>query len=522
MSRKRKKRHTGKVLIVCVVLAAAGFAVYKYQFEDNIKTQETEVSYKEETVKLGSVTSGITESGTVTFGSKEQDFSLAELISVSSSSSSDSSSGDSAASGAQTSAMGGMSAMGATGMQMGGSTGSSGSGSSSNSTSVSADTGLDVEELYVAAGQVVSAGDAILKFSQDSIDAYREELEATVASAQLLVTQEEINVESKRAEADYTYDMYIAKGKTAKETYDATITSLENDVTDLEEELAEAAEEVAELQEEYDAGYDVEDDLEEAELNYSTIEANLQIAKNTLTTQSIEAKQTYENAMTNYQYADKLYEIDTNGLEDDLNDAKDTLADAEEALAAFEEQIGDGVVYSEYSGTISEVGCAVGDTLTDGSVVATFADSDDVTMTASVSQEDISAISVGDAVSIELTAYKDEVFEAEVTSIATSTSMGSSTVNYDVTVRFTGDITKVYSGMSGEVTFVEKQETDTLYISNKAVHLDGTRSWVKVLEDDGTITETTIETGFSNGSKVAVLSGLSEGQTVLIESQVVQ
>lgn len=350
MSRKRKKRHTGKVLVGCVVLAAAGFAVYKYQFEDNSKTQQAEVSYKEETVKYGSVTSGITESGTVTFGSKEQDFSLAELISVSSSSSSDSSSGDSAASGSQASAMGGMSAMGASaGMQMGSSTGSSGSGSSSNSTTVSEDTGLDVEELYVAAGQVVEAGDAILKFSQDSIDAYREELEATVASAELVVTQEEINVESKRAEADYTYDMYIAKGKTAKETYDATITSLENDVTDLEEELAEAAEELAELQEEYDAGYDVEDDLEEAELNYSTIEANLQIAKNTLTTQSIEAKQTYENAMTNYQYADKLYEIDTNGLEDDLNDAKDTLADAQEALAAFEEQIGDGVIYSEYS-----------------------------------------------------------------------------------------------------------------------------------------------------------------------------
>ena len=89
MSKKRKKRHTGKVLIGCAVLAAAGFAVYKYQFEGMGNTQETEVFYKEETVRRGSVTSGITESGTVTFGSKEQDFSLAELISVSSSSSSD-------------------------------------------------------------------------------------------------------------------------------------------------------------------------------------------------------------------------------------------------------------------------------------------------------------------------------------------------------------------------------------------------------------------------------------------------
>lgn len=341
MSRKRKKRHTGKILIVCVVLAAAGGAVYKYKFVETSGTPETETSYKKEKVTRGSVTSGITESGTVAFGSKEQEFSLAELVSVSDSSDTSDSSDDTQTSsmnmGMQSASMGGMQTMGESQGE-----GSSGS-SSGNSTTT--DTGLDVEEIYIAAGQVVEAGDPVLKFSQDSIDAYKEELEGIVASAQLLVTQEEINVESKRAEADYTYDMYIAKGKTAKETYDATITSLENDVTDLEEELAEAAEEVEELQEELDAGYDVEDDLEEAELNYSTIEANLQIAKNTLTTQSIEAKQTYENAMTNYEYADKLYEIDTNGLEDDLNDAKDTLADAQEALEAFEEQIGDGIIY---------------------------------------------------------------------------------------------------------------------------------------------------------------------------------
>ena len=54
--------------------------------------------------------------------------------------------------------------------------------------------------------------------------------------------------------------------------------------------------------------------------------------------------------MTNYKYADQLYEIDTNGLEDDLNDAKETLEEAQEALADFQEQIGDGIVYATTSG----------------------------------------------------------------------------------------------------------------------------------------------------------------------------
>ncbi|MCD7832726.1 MAG: efflux RND transporter periplasmic adaptor subunit [Lachnospiraceae bacterium] len=489
--KKRKKKHhfLRNFLLLVIVVAAGAGAWVVYQDQQESDTEDT-TSYRQETVKYGSVITGITESGTVTYGTADQTFEVAEVTSSSSSGSS----------------------TGGSGMSM----------SSDNSSSSTSSTSLEVEEIYVAVGQVVAEGDALLKITEESIEAYREELEAAVTSAGLTVKQEEINVETKQAEADYTYAMYIAEGETAEATYNATITSLENTVTELEEELAEAAEEVEELQSEYDDGEDVEDDLEEAQLNYETIEANLEIAKNNLTTQSIEAKQTYENAMINYEYADQLYEIDTDGLTDELEDAQDALEDAEEALAEFEEQIGDGVIYAEYSGTIMSISYSAGDSLTSDSTVVTFSDSDDVTMTVAVSQSDISDISTGDVVSIELDAYEDETFEGEVTAISTTATTGSSTVNYEVTVNFTGDITKVYSGMTGEVTFITKEEADTLYISNRAVQTDGATSYVKVLQDDGTIEEVTITTGYSNGTTVAVTSGLTEGQIVLIESQVTE
>ncbi|MCD8022588.1 MAG: efflux RND transporter periplasmic adaptor subunit [Lachnospiraceae bacterium] len=491
-SGRKKKRHVIRNLFLLAVVAAAGagaWTIYQSQLETD--TEET-VSYRQETVKYGSVITGITESGTVTYGTADQTFEVAEVSSSSSSSSSTSVSSSMYSS--MTSTV-----------------------SASTSTSSAS---LEVEEVYVAVGQVVSEGDALLKITQESIEAYREELESAITSAELTVKQEEINVQTKQAEADYTYAMYIAEGETAEATYNATITSLENTVTELEEDLEEAAEELEELQSEYDAGEDVEDDLEAAQLNYDTIEANLEIAKNNLTTQSISAKQTYENAMTNYEYADQLYEIDTDGLEDDLDDAKEALEDAEEALAEFEEQIGDGVIYSEYSGTVMSISYSAGDTLTSDSTVVTFADADDVTMTVAVSQSDISSISTGDAVSIELTAYEAADFDGTVTSFSTTATTGSSTVNYEVTVAFTGDISKVYSGMTGEVTFITKEEADTLYISVRAVHTDGATSYVKVLQDDGTIEEVTITTGYSNGTTVAVTSGLEQGQIVLIESQV--
>lgn len=519
---KKGKSHTVRNLLILAVAAGAGWAAYMNYGGRFLKSaEETEkTSYREEKVQSGSVAAGITESGSVTFGSVDQEFSVAEAVEVSDSTGSSQSSsdqGDSASGGNAAGGQGGSQTVFTMNSQMDSTAAGSGSSGSASSGTL---TELEVEEVYVAAGQVVEKGDALLKITEESIENYRSDLEAALASAELKVQQEEINVESKRSEADYTYHMYLAEGKTAEETYQATITSLENAVSDLEEELQESAELMEEYEEDQANGEDVEDELEEEKLNYSTIEANLQIARNNLTTQSIEAKQVYENAMTNYQYAEQLYAIDTDGLEDDLKEAKETAQEAEDALNEFEKQIGDGIIYAEYSGTVMSVAYSNGDEITNDAAVATFADADNVTMTVSVSQEDISEISIGNEANISLTAYEGELFSGEVSGIETSSTPGSSTVNYEVEVRFTGDIRKVYSGMTGEVTFVEKESSDVLYISNKAVHQDGARSWVRVLQEDGSIQEVTVRTGFSDGSKVEIISGLSEGQTVLIESQV--
>lgn len=503
-----------KVSLAAVLLLAAGTAVAA-SVQKPQNTSATTSAYKEETVQRGDVVSGISESGTVEFGTTEQTFSVAEITEVSTTDTEDSTSSESGAEntssaasgmtaaqgmGAQGSAsQGGTGGTGSTGTAAGGSAGTSGTMSSGDSFSGES-TILEVEEVYVSSGQVVEAGAPVLKLTQDSIEEYREQLKEALKTAKLNVSQEKINLESKRAEAEYNYQMYLAQGETAEETYNATITSLENTVSELTEELEEA---------------DDEDEIEE-------LEAELLIAENNLATQSLEAKQTYENALNNYKYADQLYEIDTEGLEDDLNDAKDTKKEAKANLEEFEAQIGDGIIYAENSGTVTEVAYAAGDTMVNDSAVVTYVNSDEVTMTVSVSQEDISQVAIGDAVTIGLTAYEDEEFAGEVDSIATSSTSGSSTVNYDVVIRFTGDITKVYSGMTGEVTFAGKTVGDALYISNKAVHLDGSRSWVKLLDENGEIQETDIVTGFSNGVIVEVTSGLEEGQTVLIESQVTQ
>jgi HlyD family secretion protein len=166
------------------------------------------------------------------------------------------------------------------------------------------------------------------------------------------------------------------------------------------------------------------------------------------------------------------------------------------------------------------LGYAAGDTLSSSTSIATYADDTAVTIAVSVSQEDISAVKIGDTVNIALTAYDGEAFTGTVSSMDTTTSSKSSTVSYTVTIAFTGDVSKVYAGMTGDVTFVTKEVDNVLYVSDKAIQTEGTKSYVDVKNSDGTTEKREVQTGFSNGVNVEITDGLKEGETALIESQV--
>ena len=240
-------------------------------------------------------------------------------------------------------------------------------------------------------------------------------------------------------------------------------------------------------QEMIDSGMDLSESLADEQENYDKLYNKLKAAKSAYTTKSVEAEKKYKEAMLSYENADSQYSADVTGVDVSVDTAQDTLTDAKEALSEFEIFVGDGTIYSDYDGTIMSVGYEAGDDLSAGTSIVTFADTDAVTMTVSVSEEDISEIAIGDEVMIELNAYEDQTFSGEVESIDTSVSSGSSTVSYNVTVKINGDVDGIYTDMTGNVTFIEKQVADVVYVSNKAIINEGTASYVKVKDSDGTI-----------------------------------
>ena len=259
--------------------------------------------------------------------------------------------------------------------------------------------------------------------------------------------------------------------------------------------------------------------LSEYKSNLKNLKSQLKSAKKARKTGKVSAKKTYDAAMLQYSNAKTLYNVAMDGIDDDVKDAQETLKDAQKALKTFEKYAGTGVIKVECSGTVTSVGYEDGETLSTDTDIATYMNSDAVTTSVSVAQDDISEIEVGDTVNISLSAYEGKTFHGKVTSIST-TSSGTSTVSYPVVVTMTGDVSSIYAGMSADVTFVTKEVKDVLYISNKAVETEGTKSYVTKKNSDASTTKTQVKTGFSDGHNVQIESGLSEGDTVLIESRV--
>jgi HlyD family secretion protein len=217
----------------------------------------------------------------------------------------------------------------------------------------------------------------------------------------------------------------------------------------------------------------------------------------------------------------EYYSITTASLDNDVQIALDNYNSAVEKLEEFDSYVVDNKVLSEYNGVVTEVPLDVSDTISQNTRLLTLYDQDEVTMDISISEDDYNVIDVDGQVNISYTAYPDTVYSGEITEVSDA-EYDSSTgeIYYTLTITVGGDVSGLYEGMTGDVTLVTKETREVTYVSNRAIFREGTRSYVKVRNENQEIVEKDVETGFSDGVNVEIVEGLSKGDVVLIESKV--
>lgn len=102
------------------------------------------------------------------------------------------------------------------------------------------DTSLYVEEVYVSSGDEVEAGTQYLKFTDDSIEEARSELETVAKEAEISYRSGVITTQESKIEAKYTYQQALLDAQQAQQVYEDALAAAQATLDAAEETYTEA------------------------------------------------------------------------------------------------------------------------------------------------------------------------------------------------------------------------------------------------------------------------------------------
>lgn len=262
----------------------------------------------------------------------------------------------------------------------------------------------------------------------------------------------------------------------------------------------------------------ISDSIEKLKSDISSAQLNIESSAVSESSDSLNAKQEAQSAQSAAELAELTYERTISSLESDVETKQDEYDSLVEEYAEFCENAGDdGVIYAPIDGIVSSVSVSEGDSIMQNATIVTLMDTSSVYLSTSVSEEDITALTVGQECTISLTAYDNKNFSGEIDTISAEPARSSGSVSYTVTVKLdTRNSLNVLEGMSGDVTFLQHQVTDVLTVNVNAITFRDGHSYVKVYDDSGNIVEKEVQTGFTDGRSVEI-TGVSAGDKLLAE-----
>ena len=160
----------------------------------------------------------------------------------------------------------------------------------------------------------------------------------------------------------------------------------------------------------------------------------------------------------------------------------------------------------------------VGQTVTNSTVL--FELSDRLIVMADVDETDLGKISVGQSATVKVDSFPDQVLRAKVARIAHQSVSKSSINIYPVLLEPSAIPPEFRAGLTASVYF-ELEDVDKALVLPTwvAEGRDNFEGKLRVKNASGESENRKVKFGASNGQKIVVLSGLKEGDTVLVREQ---
>jgi len=214
----------------------------------------------------------------------------------------------------------------------------------------------------------------------------------------------------------------------------------------------------------------------------------------------------------------------------DLRSQRLTIQDKENALAQARENLADYTVRAPFDGIISKVNVKKGDTA-GSTALATLISSQQIAQI-SLNEIDTAKVKVGQKATLTFDAVDSLSISGQVAQIDITGTVSQGVVSYGVQIAFDTQDDRVKPGMSVSASIIIDSKQDILVVSNSAIKNQGNISYVEVVANSAGLDTTSatgvtlsvlpntqpVEIGLANDTVTEVLSGLKEGDTIVVQT----
>ena len=237
-----------------------------------------------------------------------------------------------------------------------------------------------------------------------------------------------------------------------------------------------------------------------------------------------------DDAQKNYELAVNKQELGKANVGSASAKVKQAVAQVSQAkaqLAEKQEEYRNSTIVAPIDGTVLsrdvEVGDAVSSILILGSsatLVMTLGDTHEVYVKGKVDESDIGKVYIGQAARIKVESYKDRTFLGKVTKISPMGVEKDNVTTFEVRVSVDNAKGELKSQMTANAEIIQDEHKSVLMIPEGSLIYDKDRKASVEVPDykgkDGK-RKVNVTVGISNGSKTELLSGLKEGEQVVLQ-----
>lgn len=193
------------------------------------------------------------------------------------------------------------------------------------------------------------------------------------------------------------------------------------------------------------------------------------------------------------------------------------IANAEAEVARVRAQINERTIYAPFTGVITAVDAKLGGVASANTAAISMISADNLQIESYVPEIHIPFIKVGDTAQVTLDAYgADVLFVATVVSIDPAETIRDGVSTYRAKLEFSTPDERIKSGMTANVVVTSERKPDVLLVPQGAITTRGGQKFVTVKNGEATNEIEIAVGGISSFGEVEVLSGLNEGDVVVV------